>query len=104
MPQEHGHKTDVRFLLLTDQDRRGLFIGGQPTFEFLALHHSDDDLFRALHTIDLTPRAELFLNLDAVHRGLGNLSCGPDTLEQYRLMDSAYRFGYRMRAVSSDVG
>jgi beta-galactosidase len=52
----------------------------------------------------LTPRAEVFLNLDAVHRGLGTLSCGPDTLEQYRLMDSAYRFGYRMRVVSSDVG
>lgn len=104
MPQDHGHKTDVRFLTLTDQDRRGLFIGGQPTFEFSALHHSDDDLFRALHTIDLTPRAEVFLNLDAVHRGLGTLSCGPDTLEQYRLMDSAYRFGYRMRVVSSDVG
>jgi beta-galactosidase len=81
-----------------------LFIGGQPTFEFSALHHSDDDLFRALHTIDLTPRAEVFLNLDAAHRGLGTLSCGPDTLEQHRLMDSVYRFGYRMRAVSSDVG
>ncbi len=97
MPQEHGHKTDVRFLRLTDAVGRGLFVGARPTIEFSALHHSDDDLFRALHTIDLTPRAEVFLNLDAAHRGLGTLSCGPDTLERYRLMERDYRFAYWMR-------
>lgn len=104
MPQEHGHKTDVRFLTLTDHGGYGLFVGGQPAFEFSALHHSDDDLFRALHTIDLTSRAEVFLNLDVAHRGLGTLSCGPDTLEPYRLLASEYRFEYRMRAISSDTG
>ncbi len=99
MPQEHGHKTDVRFLRLTDADGRGLCVAGRPTFEFSALHFSDDDLFRALHTIDLTPRAWVFLNLDAAHRGLGTLSCGPDTLERYRLMEHEYRFVYRMRVL-----
>ncbi|MGB9750892.1 glycoside hydrolase family 2 TIM barrel-domain containing protein [Roseiflexus castenholzii] len=103
MPQEHGHKTDVRFLRLTDADGRGLFVAGYPTFEFSALHHSDDDLFHALHTIDLTPRAEVFLNLDAAHRGLGTLSCGPDTLERYRLMESEYQFVYRMRILGEPV-
>jgi beta-galactosidase len=93
MPQEHGHKTDVRFLSLTDANGCGLYVAGRPTFEFSALHDSDDDLFRALHTIDLTPRADVFLNIDAAHRGLGTLSCGPDTLERYR----EYRFAYRMR-------
>lgn len=99
MPQEHGHKTDVRFLRLTDADGRGLFVAGYPTFEFSALHHSDDDLFRARHTIDLTPRAEVFLNIDAAHRGLGTLSCGPDTLDRYRLMECEYRFAYRIRVM-----
>ncbi len=97
MPQEHGHKTDVRRLALSGEDGRGLEVRGQPTFEFSALHLSDDDLFRATHTTDLAPRPEVYLNIDAAQRGLGTLSCGPDTLERYRLLESEYRFAFRLR-------
>jgi beta-galactosidase len=99
MPQEHGHKCDVRRLTLGAEHGRGLEVLGRPTFEFSALHLSDDDLFRARHTIDLVPRAEIFLNIDAAHRGLGTLSCGPDTLERYRLLEREYRFAFTLRAV-----
>jgi beta-galactosidase len=97
MPQEHGHKCDVRRLTLTEEHGNGLEVGGNPTFEFSALHHSDDDLFQATHTIDLAPREEIFLNIDAAQRGLGTLSCGPDTLERYRLLEREYRFGFTLR-------
>ncbi len=99
MPQEHGHKTDVRRLTLTDDAGDGLRVAGQPVIEFSALHYHDDDLFRARHTIDLTPREEVFLNIDAAQRGLGTLSCGPDTLEQYRLTGREYQFSYSLQAV-----
>ena len=98
MPQEHGHKCDVRRLALSDERGSGLEVLGNPTFEFSALHNSDDDIFRARHTVDLTPGQEVFLNIDCAHRGLGTGSCGPDTLERYRLTDREYRFGYRLRA------
>ncbi|MGH2409744.1 MAG: beta-galactosidase domain 4-containing protein, partial [Chloroflexota bacterium] len=97
MPQEHGHKCDTRSLLLSDARGFGLEVTGRPTFEFSALHLSDDDLFRATHTTDIAPRAEVFLNLDAAHRGLGTLSCGPDTLSRYQLLDREYRFAYVLR-------
>jgi beta-galactosidase len=100
MPQEHGHKCDVRRLALRDQGNRGLEVLGEPTFEFSALHLSDDDLFIATHTIDLSPRQEIFLNLDAAHRGLGTGSCGPDTLETYRLLEREYRFTVTLRALT----
>lgn len=96
MPQEHGHKTDVRWLALTDVRGRGLRVDGAPTLEFSASHFSDDDLYRARHTCDLQPQPEVFLNLDAAHRGLGTASCGPDTLPRYRLLASEYRFAYRL--------
>jgi beta-galactosidase len=76
---------------------------GQPTFEFSALHLSDDDLYQARHTTDLTPRAEVYLNIDAAQRGLGTLSCGPDTLERYRLLEREYRFAYRLTATAQRV-
>jgi beta-galactosidase len=97
LPQEHGHKCDVRRLALTGAHGGGLEVVGHPTFEFSALHYSDDDLFGAKHTVDLAPREEVFLHIDCAHRGLGTGSCGPDTLERYRLMEREYRFTYMLR-------
>jgi beta-galactosidase len=101
LPQEHGHKCDTRRLMLTDSQDIGLEILGRPTLEFSALHLSDDDLFRATHTTDIVPRDEVFLNLDVAHRGLGTLSCGPDTLPRYRLLDREYRFSFILRPTTS---
>ena len=97
MPQEHGHKTDVRWLSLTNVTGRGLHVAGQPTIEFSASHFTADDLFKARHTVDLTPRPEVILNLDYGQRGLGTASCGPDTLEKYRLLAAEYHFSYVLR-------
>ncbi len=102
MPQEHGHKCDVRRLTLHDPQGSGLEVGGRPTFEFSALPLSDNDLFRATHTIDLSPREEVFLNIDAAQRGLGTLSCGPDTLERYRLLERRYEFAFVLQVRSWD--
>ncbi len=97
MPQEHGHKTDVRWLTLTETTGHGLKIIGEPLIEFSASHFEANDLFNAHHTCDLQPRAEVILNLDLAQRGLGTASCGPDTLEQYCLSASSYEFSYRMQ-------
>jgi beta-galactosidase len=99
MPQEHGGKTDVRWLTLTGPKGHGLKVGGEPTIAFSASHFTADDLFRAKHTFELQPRPEIILHVDYAQRGLGTASCGPDTLDQYRLLRSSYQFAYRLRMV-----
>jgi beta-galactosidase len=99
MPQEHGHKTDVRWLQLSDGAGRGLQVNGEPTIEFSASHFTAEDLYAARHTTDLQPRPEVYLQLDAAHRGLGTASCGPDTLERYQLREHEYRFTYRLKTL-----
>jgi beta-galactosidase len=99
MPQENGHKTDVRWLMLTNEQGHGLRAEGNPTVEFSASHFTGADLFAAKHTIDLTPRAEIILNLDGAHRGLGTASCGPDTLDKYRLLEPVYQFVYVLKSL-----
>jgi beta-galactosidase len=94
MPQEHGHKSDVRWLALTNPRGEGLQVTGAPTFEFSASHFTAGDLFQARHTYELSPRPEVYLNLDAAQRGLGTASCGPDPLPAYCLLESVYEFGY----------
>jgi beta-galactosidase len=96
MPQEHGQKTDARWLALTDKQGAGLHVDGAPMIEFSASHFTAADLFAARHTYELTPRSEVYLNLDAAQRGLGTASCGPDTLPQYCLLASVYHFSYQL--------
>ena len=107
LPQEHGAKTDVRWLTLTDGREAGLLVVGDALLEFTASHFSASDLFEASHTNELEPRDEVFLNLDLQQRGLGTRSCGPDTLPQYRLVATDYTFNYRLRPFNptrEDVG
>ncbi len=109
MPQEHGLKSDVRWLRLTDQEGHGLEVfgmlgmhgmpgvSGKPWLSFSASHLTAADLFAARHTFELQPRPEVILCLDAAHRGLGTASCGPDTLDKYKLLEPEYQFAYRLK-------
>ena len=93
MPQEHGHFTDVRWLSLrSSKEAPALHIAGALPFEFNASHFAPEDLYQAKHTTDLTPRSETILSIDAHHRGLGTNSCGPDTLDQYKISGEHFAF------------
>jgi beta-galactosidase len=96
VPQEHGGHSDARWFALHD-GHRGIFIGGSELFHFSASHYTDDDLTTATHDVDLVSRPEVFVHVDLAHRGLGTLSCGPDTLAQYRVGPGRYRFTWTLR-------
>src|SRR5581483_9099255 len=96
LPQEHGHRGDVRRLALWDAAGRGLQVLGRPLFGFTASHFTAADLYAARHTCDLVPRAEVVLAIDHRQRGLGSAACGPDTAERFRLRAPRYRFAYAL--------
>jgi beta-galactosidase len=84
MPQEHGNKTDLRWLELKSPQAAIRFTPAAPC-EGSASHFAPEDLFAATHTTDLRPRQAVLVNLDVAQRGLGTGSCGPGTLERYRI-------------------
>lgn len=85
-PQDSGNKEDIRHLLLTDHQNRGLRIDAVGnTFSASALHYTAQDLYKATHDCHLTPRAEVILSLDTAVLGLGNSSCGPGVLKKYAI-------------------
>ncbi|HMO60172.1 MAG TPA: DUF4981 domain-containing protein, partial [Roseiflexaceae bacterium] len=102
MPQEHGHKTDVRWLCLTDATGNGLEIRGDGLFEFSALHHSDEALTAAKFTPELQAQPEVFLNLDHGMRGLGT-GLVVDTLPPYQLNAPEYRFTFDLKRIDREV-
>lgn len=98
MPQEHGLKCDARWVELAHFNGTTVRIDAEPSFAFSASHYASEDLSKALHTYDLKARPETLLCLDAAHRGVGTASCGPDTLEKYKLTGSKFRLVYTLSA------
>jgi beta-galactosidase len=99
MPQEHGGHSDTRWFALHADDGSGLLIGAAEPFHFSASHFHANDLLAATHDVELKPRSEVIVHVDTLHRGLGTLSCGPDTLPQYRIGPGRYRWTWALRAV-----
>ena len=89
MPQEHGNKTNLRWMELKSPKIAVRFVPSTPC-EGSASRFTPHDLFAATHTTDLTARTEVIVNLDVRQRGLGTGSCGPDTLERYRIGAGVY--------------
>jgi beta-galactosidase len=100
LPQSHGNHVDSRWCSLRDSTGTGLLFAGLSTFEFSASHYGDEQLTRARHTCDLDPENAITLCLDAVHRGVGSGSCGPDTLAKYRVRPGRYAFDFAIAPLS----
>jgi hypothetical protein len=98
-PQHHGTHVDTRWFELSGDDRPGLRIVADQPVAFSALHHSMAELTAARHTSELLAGPETFVHIDAAHRGLGTGSCGPDTLEPYRVGPGQYEWSWVMRGV-----
>jgi len=97
VPQEHGNKTDLRWMMLKNHNFSGLFISSSGFFEGSVSHYPDELLFSTSHAYDLKPQPETFVYLDHKQRGLGTGSCGPDTLEKYIINSGTYNFDYLLR-------
>lgn len=98
LPQEHGLKCDVSWIELREARSPGrtLRLSSRRPLAFSASHYHPADLTAARHTIDLRPREETLLCLDAAHRGIGTGSCGPDTLPRYRVSGRRYRLDFQI--------
>jgi beta-galactosidase len=104
LPQENGNRTDVRWVEIAPAGRgapaSGLRIDSSSTFDFSASHQGAEQLWKARHTTDLVRLPQLFLTLDVAQRGVGTATCGPDTLERYRLRPAPVSLALRFRMLT----
>ena len=100
VPQEHGGHADTRWAVIHTAAGRGLLLVGAEPFQLNASQFTPEQITAAPHAEDLVPAEVITLHLDHRHRGLGTLSCGPDTLPEYRIGSGRYRFAWGMRAVN----
>ena len=99
MPQEHGGHADTRWGVVHESSGRGLLVTAAEPFQWNVSQFTPEQLTAATHAEELEPSGEVTMHLDHRHRGLGTLSCGPDTLPEYRVGPGRYRFVWAARPV-----
>jgi beta-galactosidase len=106
-PQENGYKTDVKWLALTGNNKKGIFIQGNPQFCFSALPYTYDDMkgftHGGKHPVDMEKQTFIDLNIDYNQMGVGgDDSWGARTHAEYRLPAKDYNYSFRFRPYSTD--
>ncbi|MCQ2206574.1 MAG: DUF4981 domain-containing protein, partial [Bacteroidaceae bacterium] len=98
-PQTTGERTELRDLILTDKAGRGVRIQTEGNVSFSINRNTDEQMMKARHQWELQPLDYNVLHLDAWHRGIGNASCGPGTLEKYYVPNRPMAFKLRISKI-----
>ena len=104
MPQECGAKMNTSYMTLTDESGEGVGFFGSIPYTMSASPHLPEELDGMMHTCDTLSREKVIFTIDYAQNGLGNRSCGPDVLPQYRLMPHEARYAYTLCHVTAENG
>ncbi|MCQ2239699.1 MAG: DUF4981 domain-containing protein [Bacteroidaceae bacterium] len=98
-PQTMGGREQLRELVLKNDKGQGISIKTQGQVSFSLNPYTDEQLMKAQHTWELQPQPFNVLHLDAAVRGIGNASCGPDTLPEYFVPNKRLTYKVRISAL-----
>ena len=102
-PQENGNRTDVRWLKIADEKGLGLSFDavGERMMEVNCRRYTQEDLCRAEHIHELTPRENVTVHLDWGQRGVGGDIPGQlSLLDKYRLpAGKTYAYAFLIRQI-----
>jgi beta-galactosidase len=104
-PQETGHRSELRSLVLTDGTTERLRVTTWPNREhhrpgFTLTRYTPQQLDLARHPHELVPSDRVYLFLDDAVHGIGSRSCGIDVLPEHALWPGRRQFGVTFRQPS----
>ena len=93
-PQENGGHVGVRWFSLSNRTNHGLYFQLDKPLMVTVTPHRSIDIAAATHNVFLKESGNTVVTIDATHRGVGTASCGPDTLEKYRIKPGTYKWSW----------
>ena len=60
---------------------------------------TSEALADATHNVYVKRSGTTVVTIDAAHRGVGTASCGPDTLDKYKIRPGTYRFVWAIGSI-----
>lgn len=91
-PQENGNRSEIRWVEMEKESGAGLCIRGDRLMNFSARFYTDEELAKKKHDDELIKVPECIFNFDYKVAGVGTGSCGPKTLDQYRVVPQNAKF------------
>ena len=98
-PQENGGRVGVRWFELRDVHGKGLRIELDKPRMATTLHVRSEDLADATHNVYVKRSGTTVITIDAAHRGVGTASCGPDTLDKYKIKPGLHKFTWSVSTI-----
>lgn len=102
-PQTNGNRQDMRMLTLRNPQGYGIRFETLDQAHFSISNYNDRALFEAHHLFDIEEDPYVTLNLDYYMRGTGNASCGPNTLDEYKVPTGTFTHTFRITEVNPDA-
>ena len=97
IPQDHGLRTDNRWLRMTNEAGAGLEFSMDQWFNFNAYPYSTDNLTKAVFTYELQKQDYTTLNLDYSTSGVGCTARG--IFDAYRTMPQLYERNVKIKLI-----
>jgi beta-galactosidase len=97
IPQDHGLRTDNRWVKMTRTDGAGLEFAGNRLFNFNAYPYSTDNLTKALYTYQLHPFDGITFNFDYATSGVGCTALS--VFPQYQVRPQKFDFVISVRPI-----
>ncbi len=98
MPQDNGNCGGVKYLKVSNDKGNTFAVYGVPKLSFSAHDYTQNACNKAKHQEELERSNTTFLCIDGFHRGTGTNTCGPDTLEKYKVKTTkplTFKFAFR---------
>ena len=95
-PQENGGHSGVRWFELRGSNGKGVRIDLNKPLQVSITPFRAGELADATHDVELVPSGNTVVHIDAIHRGVGTASCGPDTIKKYIIPTGTYSFTWSL--------
>jgi len=93
-PQENGGHTGVRWFSIAGRGNHGLYFQLDKPRLVTVTPMRSTDLADASHDVFVKPCGNTVVTIDAIARGVGTASCGPDTLARYKIKPGEYEWSW----------
>ena len=97
-PQENSSHYGTKWAEIRNADGIGIYCTPEnfESFSVNAQHFTANMIHEAKHDYELEPLKETVLSLDYKNLSAGSASCGPKSLDKYRLLDKEFNFTFRL--------
>ncbi|MFM7775581.1 MAG: glycoside hydrolase family 2 TIM barrel-domain containing protein, partial [Actinomycetota bacterium] len=93
-PQENGGHVGVRWFSISNRTNHGVYFQLDKQRMVTVTPIRSADLADATHNVFVNKCGNTVVTIDVAHRGVGTASCGPDTLDKYRIKPGVYKWSW----------